>query len=165
MRAPAQMLGASGGAQFPHVELEEQLEHREWGDVYRGLQTSLGRPCLVKRLDPTRADATATRRFGRDAKRSAQLDHPGLIEVFATGTDSDGAPYAIMELLKGYDLQTVIERYGPMPANRAINVLCDLCDILEFLHGHFTHITHNFYLVSHCKHSEIFNNSKKKMVS
>src|SRR6185436_2778544 len=42
--------------------------------------------------------------------------------------------YYVMELLDGYNLDTLVARYGPVPAARAVHILTQVCDSLAEAH-------------------------------
>ena len=48
----------------------------------------------------------------------------------------EGSFYYVMELLDGFDLQTLVERFGPVPVERALHVLAQVCHSLGEAHTH-----------------------------
>jgi serine/threonine-protein kinase len=60
---------------------------------------------------------------------------PHTIELYDFGLASDGTFYYVMELLDGFDLETFIKRFGPIPAERAIHLLIQVCDSLGEAHS------------------------------
>jgi len=67
-------------------------------------------------------------------KLSATLCHPNTITIYDFGRCDDYTYYYAMELLVGMDLQRMIERFGPLPASRAINILKQICGSLSEAH-------------------------------
>ena len=61
----------------------------------------------------------------------ARLRSPHTVELFDFGIASDGAFYYVMELLDGLDADTLVRRFGPMPAERAIYLLRQICHSLS----------------------------------
>src|SRR3954466_3980532 len=55
----------------------------------------------------------AARRFLMEAKVSARVDHPNIIEVIDVGQTEDGSLFLVMELLTGVSLETAIRRQSP----------------------------------------------------
>jgi serine/threonine-protein kinase len=53
------------------------------------------------------------------------------VTLFDFGVAADGAFYYVMELLEGLDLHTLVRRYGPVPAERAIQLLRQVCHSLS----------------------------------
>jgi hypothetical protein len=72
------------------------------------------------------------RRFAREARVLAALDHPGCVRVldYATG---DGVPYLVMELVKGRPLDRVIGPAG-LPPRHAVHVAAQIADAIEAAH-------------------------------
>jgi eukaryotic-like serine/threonine-protein kinase len=93
----------------------------------------LGRRVAVKRLHAHSPDDVA-RRFRREAKVGASLNHPNLVSVFDTTTDDEGV-LIVMELVEGETLRDAIER-GPLPRERALRVLRDVASALDHAHAH-----------------------------
>ena len=85
---------------------------------------------------PRRSSATRTRRARSCARRgsSTRVDHPAVIDVFATGS-CDGRPYLVMEKLDGHVARHA-RRSGPAVARgEAIEILLELCDVLRAAHA------------------------------
>lgn len=55
----------------------------------------------------------AARRFLLEAKASARINHPNIIEVIDVGQSEDGSLFMVMELLSGVSLETAIKRQNP----------------------------------------------------
>ncbi|MGH9784352.1 MAG: serine/threonine-protein kinase, partial [Terriglobia bacterium] len=55
--------------------------------------------------------------------------------VYDYGTTADGCFYYVMELLNGFDLETLVQRFGPQPAERVISFLLQACDSLAEAHS------------------------------
>lgn len=74
------------------------------GAVYRALQTSLDREVALKVLHSDKAfTARARRRFGREARAIARLNHPHIAGVYDFGTDNDEQTlWLAMELVDGF---------------------------------------------------------------
>src|SRR3954471_13555235 len=79
----------------------------------------LARRVAVKRLHAHSPDDVA-RRFTREAKVGASLNHPNLVSVYDTATDDEGV-LIVMELVEGETLRQAIER-GPLPRDRALRI-------------------------------------------
>jgi eukaryotic-like serine/threonine-protein kinase len=98
----------------------------------------LARPAAIKLIRPSLAgDARrgvsedATRRFEREAQVIARLRSPHTVELFDFGIADDGAFYYVMELLDGLDADTLVRRFGPVPAERAVHLLLQVCHSLS----------------------------------
>ncbi len=76
------------------------------GRVHRAVDTRLDREVAIKRL--ARSDGRLAERLAREARITAQLNHPAIIAVFNAGIGSDGQPYYTMPLLRGRSFDRVL---------------------------------------------------------
>src|SRR6188768_803454 len=75
------------------------------GVVLGATDTSLGRSVAIKFLAPDRAERPeAVARFVREARAAAAIQSEHVARVFEVGTVPDGAPFIVMEHLRGADL-------------------------------------------------------------
>lgn len=74
-------------------------------------------------------------RFRREAEAAANLRSPHTVELYDFGVTDDGTLYFVMELLQGMDLETLVQREGPLPAKRMIHILRQVCESLEEAHA------------------------------
>ena len=124
-------------------DLEERIGSGGMGEVWRGRHQTLARPTAIKLIREDKVagvDADASRRvlrrFEREAKATAALRSPHTIEVYDFGVTGDGHFYYAMEYLVGLDLQSLVEQYGPLPAERVVHLLLQACDSLADAHDH-----------------------------
>ena len=118
--------------------LEEMLGRGGMGEVWRARHRMLARPAAVKLIRPStvgdrpvRVSEDASRRFEREAQVIARLRSPHTVELFDFGMADNGAFYYAMELLEGLDADTLVRRFGPLPADRTISVLRQICHSLS----------------------------------
>ena len=71
------------------------------------------------------------RRFEREAQVIAQLRSPHTVTLFDFGVADEGSFYYVMELLDGVDTDTLIRRFGPIPAERVVHILRQMCHSLS----------------------------------
>src|SRR3954468_1827578 len=93
----------------------------------------LGRKVAVKRLHAESPD-DAARRFEREAKLGASLNHPNIVAVYDIDTDDEGV-LIVMEYVDGHTLRVEMDA-GPMPPTRVIEVLCGMAAGLDHAHEH-----------------------------
>src|SRR4051812_32243539 len=93
----------------------------------------LGRKVAVKRLHAGGSD-DAGRRFEREAKLGASLNHPNIVAVYDIVTDEDSV-LIVMEYVDGGTLRLELDG-GPMAPARAIEVLCGVAAALDHAHEH-----------------------------
>jgi serine/threonine protein kinase len=84
--------------------LEEPLGHGGMGTVFRAIDTKLNRPVAIKFLSEDLADATARRRFQREAQLASSLNHPHILTVFDAGEHED-RQYLVTEFVDGGTLR------------------------------------------------------------
>jgi serine/threonine-protein kinase len=97
--------------------VEAQLGEGGMAVVYRARSTLVERIVALKVMNREMArDPKMMERFRREAKNTAALSHPNIVEIQDYGEAEDGAPYLVMELLDGQPLDKIIAR-GPMPAS------------------------------------------------
>ncbi len=118
--------------------LVERLGQGGMGEVWRAQHRLLARSAAIKLIrSSVTADvrpgvsADARRRFEREAQVIARLRSPHTVELFDFGVAADGAFYYVMELLDGLDLDTLVRRSGPIPAERAMFLLRQVCHSLS----------------------------------
>jgi len=122
--------------------LVERLSHGGMGEVWRARHRLLARPAAVKLIRPDVLGASNLERgselqarFEREAQVTASLRSPHTIQLYDFGVADSGAFYYVMELLDGFDLETLVERFGPVPPKRAINLLMQMCHSLGEAHA------------------------------
>lgn len=102
--------------------------------VYRALDTLLEREVALKVLHPHYGDDEEyVERFRREARAVAQLSHPHIVTVIDRGEDA-GNQYIVFELVDGESLKELVDRTGPLPARRALELAIQMGDALEFAH-------------------------------
>src|SRR6266849_3449830 len=116
--------------------LKEVLGFGGMGAVYLAEHVLLRRPCAIKLIRPDQAgDPRTLIRFEREVQATATLTHWNTVEIFDYGHTEDGTFYYVMEYLPGMNLEDLVERHGPMPAERAVHLLCQVCQALREAHG------------------------------
>jgi serine/threonine protein kinase/formylglycine-generating enzyme required for sulfatase activity len=111
------------------------------GQIHLGEDAQLKRQVAVK--VSTLAYAGEDPRFAKEAEVLAQLAHPNIVPIYATGTDAQGRPFYSMKLIKGRTLQAVLNaiRDGNAAAiseySRAalLTIFRKVCDALAFAHS------------------------------
>jgi serine/threonine-protein kinase len=77
----------------------------------------------------------AARRFLMEAKVSARVDHPNIIEIIDVGQTEDGSLFLVMELLTGVSLETAIRRQSPpMTVAEFVSVMIQVARALAAAH-------------------------------
>lgn len=123
--------------------LEEELGKGGMGEVYRASHHMLARPAAVKLIRPevlgdsSQGNARVIlERFRREAETAAALRSPHTISLYDFGVSHDGTLFIVMELLNGIDLESLVNRFGPLPPERAAYLMMQACHSLEEAHSH-----------------------------
>jgi eukaryotic-like serine/threonine-protein kinase len=93
----------------------------------------LDRLVAVKRLHADQPE-DIERRFVREAKLGASLNHPNLVSVFDTATDEEGV-LIVMEYVEGEALSRAL-RHGPLPPQRVARIAGQIGQALDHAHLH-----------------------------
>jgi serine/threonine-protein kinase len=117
-------------------ELEELVDHGGMSSVYRGHDRMLERKVALKVLHAHFLDDPEyVERFRREARAVAQLSHPNIVTVIDRGS-SDGHQFIVFEYVDGENLKQLLERTGPLPVERVIELGIEIADALAFAHAH-----------------------------
>jgi len=123
--------------------LTERLGAGGMGEVWKAKHRMLARPAAIKLIRPDmlgdqdrESYQVLLERFKREAQATALMRSPHTIGVYDFGATADGTFYYVMELLNGFDLDTLVNRFGPLPAGRVVYLLRQVCDSLVEAHEH-----------------------------
>ncbi len=114
-------------------EILERVGAGGMGVVYRARRLMLDDLVAVKALAPQSGSGDDRSRFLLEARAAAHIRHPNVVEIYDFGDPPDGAPYIVMEYLKGPTLAQCL-RDGPLPVERALEVLAPICAAVEAGH-------------------------------
>ena len=111
-----------------------QIARGGMSTVYTAVDTRLDREVAVKVMDPQLAQEPKFRkRFEREARAVAKLNHPALVNVFDQGVDEEYV-FLVMELVTGGSLRELLAERGPMPPHAAISVMRSVLTALSVAH-------------------------------
>jgi len=124
----------TAGVRLGPYEVVTQIGSGGMGEVYRARDTRLGRDVAIKVLPAEFAeDAERLRRFEREAKATAALSHPNILDVHDVGT-FEGIPCLVEELLEGESLKERLER-GALAVPEAVRIAVEVARGLAAAHG------------------------------
>lgn len=133
---------AGGSVAGGRYQLRDLLGEGGMASVYLAYDSALDRQVAIKTLHTELGREQSFReRFRREAQAVAKLQHTNIVSVFDTGEDELGGalmPYIVMEYVEGQPLGSVlqsdIQQYGAMPAEKALKVTADVLAALETSH-------------------------------
>jgi serine/threonine protein kinase len=119
-------------------ELSHVLGRGAMGAVYAAKNLRTGRRVAIKTLqvagvlDPQDPDL---RRFEQEARIAGSLESEHVAQVLDIERDpTNGLPFLVMELLRGEDLQALLDRVGPLPVDAALRIAAQAAQGLEAAH-------------------------------
>jgi serine/threonine-protein kinase len=117
-------------------EVLRRLGEGGMGVVYEALHLGINRHCAIKvlRPDETQHNEEALARFKLEAEVTGSLGHPNIIQVTDIGKTPTGAPYLVMEFLKGKSLAEAIDQQGPLALDWAVTIIIHVLDALAVVH-------------------------------
>ncbi len=130
------MNGRTVGGRY---ELATLIGQGGMGQVWSAYDSRLDRRVAVKLLRPEQPTAKEDadelrRRFTREWRVTAQVDHPGLVTVHDAGSDGDEL-YLVMQYIAGADLADHLAEHDPYPWPWAVAVAAQLCSVLAAVHA------------------------------
>ena len=118
------------GTRFGVFEVVTLIGAGGMGEVYRARDTRLERDVALKVLPGEFTnDRDRFRRFEREAKTLASLNHPHIVTIHDVG-ESAGFPFLVMELIAGPRLSQA----RPTDLSRVIEIAVQICAALEHAH-------------------------------
>lgn len=124
-----------------HYRVVDRLGQGGMGDVYVGARDDglFDHAVAIKRVRPTLFPETARTLFDRERRALASLHHRHIAQLYDGGVDDTGAPYLIMELVRGMPLDD-FARNADLPPRRIAEMMIAICEAVQ--HAHQTLIVH-----------------------
>jgi eukaryotic-like serine/threonine-protein kinase len=116
--------------------VQQMLGRGGMGVVMAALHEQLNQRVALKFLtDEAYQQPEAVTRFLREARSAVQIQSEHVARVMDVGTLESGAPYIVMEYLRGLDLKDVSTRRGPLPVSEAVDFVLQACDAVAEAHA------------------------------
>ncbi len=121
------------GTTISHYKVIEKIGQGGMGVVYLAQDTKLDRNVALKFLpEELQQDTTARKRFLREAKSAAALDHPYICHIHEVG-EVEGKSFIAMEYIQGVTLREKLEE-DPLPVKNALATATEIAEALEAAH-------------------------------
>ncbi len=131
--------GALSAGQVFHgrYEIVRCLRAGGMGAVYECIHLKTRKRRALKVMLPqVLADAGMRNRFELEARVTADIESEHIVETFDAGVDeATGAPFLVMELLRGEDLRSLVKRRGALPASETVLLLSQAALALDKTHA------------------------------
>ena len=121
-------------------EIKEKIGSGLSGGTYKGFQSSLNRPVAIKFFDNKFAmnDESLKKRFLRESRILAELQHPSTPYVITSGTVKSSdmeIPYMVMQYISGINLDAYIKKNPSCDLKSVLHIAFQLLDALDFVHS------------------------------
>ncbi len=128
--------GFAPGSQLAGYRLDRQLGQGGMAVVFRARDERLGRQVALKILSPAlAADQAFRQRFIGESRAAAAVDDPHIIPVFEAG-EAGGVLFIAMRYVPDGDVRTLLDRLGPLPPPRAMDITGQVAAALDNAHAH-----------------------------
>jgi hypothetical protein len=127
---------AEGPCRLGRFELEAELGDGSFGYVFRAHDPELQRTVALKiQRAGSFANDEDVRRFLREARSAAQLQHPGIVSLYECGQTDDGVCFLVTEYVQGETLEARMQANGFEP-RAAAALVAELAETLQYAHEH-----------------------------
>ncbi len=124
------------GTIFAGYRIEGVLGRGGMGVVYLAEQPELGRRVAIKVIAPALAsDPDYLRRFRRESRLAAAIEHPNAIPIYEAGVADEDMPYLVMRYVEGEDLSSLLRRHGRLESRRAAAIVDQIAGALDEAHA------------------------------
>src|SRR5574341_666166 len=122
------MVTLKPGDVVSHYRIVEKIGEGGMGLVFRAEDITLRRSVALKVLSGTPATGGGARaRLLREARAAAALNHPNICTIYEVH-EADEISFIAMELVEGETLHDLLDRAGPLPFSRLLDIAVDVAD-------------------------------------
>lgn len=114
-------------------ELDSILGEGGIGVVLKARDTVLNKIVAIKMLR-SRLSANQAVRFHTEARTLARLNHPNILTALDFQITEGGNPFLVLDFIEGEDLDSFIEREGPLEPEAAGEIFCQVLEGLDYAH-------------------------------
>lgn len=122
-----------GMPRFPGFEIIETMPRGGMSTVYKARQISLDRIVALKALPPMLAVESADlNQFLSEARITANLKHPNIVQVYDFGHTDEGVYYFVMEFISGYSVGDWIRRKHCLSEQNSLLIAGSVAEALNY---------------------------------
>lgn len=134
-QARAVYQGKLAGLAIGEYLLLDELGAGGMGRVYKARHRRMERIVAIKLLAASAlASPEAIRRFQREVRAAARLEHPNIVLAYDAG-EHQGTHYLVMEYVAGQNLSEIVARDGPLAIEQAVSYTLQAAEGLRYAHG------------------------------
>jgi len=126
-------LRGAAPSRIGHYAIARTLGTGGMGVVYEAYDERLERTVALKMMQSLEHDESARKRFWREARAAASVNHPNVCQIYDVGEDS-GSLFIAMELLDGEALTAHMAR-GPLSVDQAVPIAAEMLAALGAIHA------------------------------
>jgi serine/threonine protein kinase len=124
------------GRTIDNYEIVRLLGRGGMGGVFLAFDRTLRRQAALKVLaDDAADDVELVKRFEREARIVAEMNHPNIAQVYGSGT-IDGVPYYAMEFIEGQSLADMIQERGRLGGTECLEYILQAAKGLQVAAKH-----------------------------
>jgi serine/threonine protein kinase len=122
------------GKPLGHYQIKRQIGHGGMAAVFLAEDIHLGREVALKVFWPRPGETQDfLRRFSREARVLAQLDHPHILPVYDYG-EKDGLAFLVTPYLSGGTLKEMLKERKALPPSEAVQLIAQVLPALQYAH-------------------------------
>ena len=107
------------------------------GEVFLGIHETIQKQVAIKILLEERArQEVQKQRFLTEARATARIRHPNVVDISDFGETPNGRAFFVMEYLEGEDLKQLLRRHHILPWSEIAPILLQACAGLSAAHAH-----------------------------
>jgi serine/threonine protein kinase/DNA-binding beta-propeller fold protein YncE len=123
------------GSLVAGYRLEQQIGRGGMAVVFRAHDPRLDRLVALKIMAPGLSlDDAFRQRFIRESRAAAAVDDSHIIPVYEAG-EENGVLFIAMRYVSGGDVRSLLDRDGPLPPGRAMEIISQVASALDAAHG------------------------------
>ena len=131
LRVGVRNAGPYSGVACGKYVLGDMIGRGAMGEVYAAKDSS-GQTAAVKLLQPSMlADQNLILRFLREGEAASKLRGPNVVSIFEVGKTDEGAPFIVMELLRGHDLAWHLQHRIHLSLDEVVGIVDQVAEGLE----------------------------------
>jgi formylglycine-generating enzyme required for sulfatase activity/tRNA A-37 threonylcarbamoyl transferase component Bud32 len=125
----------AAGEAVGHYQIVGQLGEGGMGAVFHAVHRDIGKHVAIKVLHPHLCqNPEVATRFLNEARAASAIEHPGIVDIFEFERTPAGAPYIVMEFLRGEPLAARMERLGIGLRPQALRIARQVASVLAAAH-------------------------------